>query len=199
MTRIVAGAARGRRLEVPAAGTRPTSDRAREGLFNTLAGLLDFDGLAVLDLYAGSGAVGLEALSRGAAQVRLVESDRGAAATIAKNIAALGLGGATLTPSSVESFLAGAGTASAGTAGGGTSEAGAQTFGLIFADPPYALGELDVARLLATIAGRDVLESGGIMVIERSVRSPEPRWPNVIEPLKRKRYGEGVLWYGRRR
>jgi len=189
VTRIVAGAARGRRLEVPAAGTRPTSDRAREGLFNTLAGLLEFDGLVVLDLYAGSGAVGLEALSRGAAHVRLVESDRGAAATIAKNIAALGLSGAALTPSSVESFLAGARS-------GGD---GAQTFGLVFADPPYALAELDVASLLATIADRDVLEPGGIVVLERSVRSPEPRWPNVIEPLKQKRYGEGVLWYGRRR
>jgi 16S rRNA (guanine966-N2)-methyltransferase len=184
VTRIVAGAARGRRLEVPAAGTRPTSDRAREGLFNTLAGLLEFDGLVVLDLYAGSGAVGLEALSRGAAHVRLVESDRGAAATIAKNIAALGLSGAALTPSSVESFLAGD---------------RAQIFGLVFADPPYALAELDVASLLATIADRDVLEPGGIVVLERSVRSPEPRWPNVIEPLKQKRYGEGVLWYGRRR
>src|SRR5664279_1632201 len=91
MTRIVAGAAKGRRLSVPRRGTRPTSDRAREGLFNTLRGYLDLGDARVLDLFAGSGAVGLEALSRGAAAVTLVESGRAAVKTIVRNIEAVGL------------------------------------------------------------------------------------------------------------
>ena len=86
MTRIVAGSAKGRRLLVPARGTRPTSDRAREALFSTLGGLLDLDGAQVLDLYAGTGAVGLEALSRGASHVTFVESDRAAAAILHRNV-----------------------------------------------------------------------------------------------------------------
>ena len=96
MTRIVAGAAGGRRLAVPPRGTRPTTDRVREAIFNVLASRLDFDGIRVLDLYAGSGALGLEALSRGAASVMFVESDRRAAEVIARNIDTVGLPGATV-------------------------------------------------------------------------------------------------------
>lgn len=93
MTRIVAGAAGGRRLAVPPKGTRPTTDRVREALFNVLAARLDFDGLHVLDLYAGSGALGLESLSRGASSVLFVEHDRRAADVIARNIATVGIPG----------------------------------------------------------------------------------------------------------
>jgi len=106
VTRIVAGAAGGRRLAVPPKGTRPTTDRVREALFNVLAARLDFDGLRVLDLYAGSGALGLEALSRGAASVTFVEKDRRAAEVINGNIGTVGLPGATVRRGVVATVLA---------------------------------------------------------------------------------------------
>ena len=108
MTRIVAGAAGGRRLAVPPRGTRPTTDRVREALFNVLAARLDFDGMQVLDLYAGSGALGLEALSRGATAVVFVENDRRAAEVLSRNIESVGLAGATLRRASVAAVLAAA-------------------------------------------------------------------------------------------
>ncbi|WP_019739998.1 16S rRNA (guanine(966)-N(2))-methyltransferase RsmD, partial [Mycobacterium avium] len=107
MTRIIGGVAGGRRLAVPPRGTRPTTDRVRESLFNILAARRELTGLAVLDLYAGSGALGLEALSRGAATALFVESDPRAAAVIARNIDTLGLPGATLRRGAVAAVLAG--------------------------------------------------------------------------------------------
>jgi len=107
---------------VPKSGTRPTSDRVREAVFNALAARLDFAGLAVLDLYAGSGALGLEAISRGASSALFVESDQRAAAVIAKNIAALDVAGATVRRGTAESVLA------AGTT---------RPVDLVLADPPY--------------------------------------------------------------
>ena len=182
MTRIVAGAARGRRLVVPARGTRPTSDRAREGLFNTLGGLLDLNGARVLDLYAGTGAVGLEALSRGAGHVTFVESDRTAAATVQRNVDAVGLPGASVARTTVEGYLTGVPGA---------------PFDLVYVDPPYAVDDGTLADVLAALPGW--LAPGALVVVERSARGAEPRWPNVIESVKQKRYGEGLLWYGRRR
>ena len=109
MTRVIAGTAGGRRLAVPPGnGTRPTSDRAREGLFSSWQSLLGtFDGVRVADLYAGSGAVGLEALSRGAAHALLVESDARAARTIRDNVRALGLPGAEVRAGKAEQIVAG--------------------------------------------------------------------------------------------
>lgn len=184
MTRIVAGLAKGRRLRVPARGTRPTSDRAREALFNTLAGLVDLAGARVLDLFAGTGAVGLEALSRGAAHATLVESDRAVATVLQRNIDAVGLAGAVLVRASVESFLATGPDA---------------PFDIAFADPPYALDDAEIAALLARLAEPGWLAPGAIVVLERGARGGEPSWPDVMESVKQKRYGEGVLWYGRRR
>jgi 16S rRNA (guanine966-N2)-methyltransferase len=185
MTRIVAGTAKGRRLAVPARGTRPTSDRAREALFNTLAGLVDIDGARVLDLFAGSGAVGLEALSRGAAHATFVESDRKAADILTRNIATVGLPGAELLRCPVESFLLAATTAA--------------PYRIIYADPPYALDETALSAVLGNLADPRWLEPDAVVVVERSARGEAPAWPSVIEPIKQKRYGEGVLWYGRRR
>ncbi len=182
-TRIVGGAAKGRRITVPASGTRPTSERARAALFNTLAGVLDLDGARVLDLFAGSGAIGLEALSRGATHATFVESDRRAAHVLAANLAALALPGAQLLRAPVEAVLAG----SAG-----------EPFDLVFADPPYALADDAVQALLLRLVDGDWLAPGGIVVIERSARGPALGWPDVIDALKHRRYGEGVLWYGRR-
>ena len=143
MTRIIAGAAGGRRLATAGGRTtRPTSDRTREGLFATVTairgGLL---GAAVLDLYAGSGAVGLEALSRGAADVLLVEADGRASRVIRQNIEALGLPGARLVTDKVERLLA----------RGARGRTPPRDF--VFADPPYALGEEELARTLTALAG----------------------------------------------
>src|ERR1700744_4244841 len=122
MTRVIGGVAGGRRIAVPSRGTRPTTDRVRESLFNIVTARLDLTGLAVLDLYAGSGALGLEALSRGAASALFVESDQRSAAVIAGNTETLGLAGATLRRGVVAAVL-GAGTSS--------------PVDLVLADPPY--------------------------------------------------------------
>jgi 16S rRNA (guanine966-N2)-methyltransferase len=182
MPRIVAGRAKGRPLAVPPKGTRPTSDRAREGLFNTLAGLVDLDGGRVLDLFAGSGAVGLEALSRGAAAATFVESDRTAAVVLQRNVAAVGLGPSDVVRLPAETYLA-------------ATPAG--PFRFVFADPPYAVADLLVDALVRSLARPGWLEPGGVVVVERSARGPGPVWPEALEPLKQKRYGEGMLWYGR--
>src|ERR1700759_4165671 len=134
MTRIIGGVAGGRRDSVPATGTKPTTPRVRESLFNIVTARRDLTGLAVLDLYAGSGALGLEALSRGAASALFVESDHRTAAVVARNIATLGLDGATLRRGAVASVLA-AGTAS--------------PVDLVLADPPYDIEAAEVDAVLA--------------------------------------------------
>jgi 16S rRNA (guanine966-N2)-methyltransferase len=184
VTRIVGGQARGRRLAVPPRGTRPTSERAREALFNTLRGELDLTGARVLDLYAGSGAVGLEALSRGAKATVFVESDRRAAAVLQDNITALGLDGATVHRCPATTFLSAVGAA--------------EPFDLVFVDPPYAVSAATIGAVLATLAEDRWLVPGGVVVVERSWRDPQPSWPSEIKAIKQRRYGEGCLWYGRR-
>lgn len=183
MTRIVAGLAKGRRLLVPPKGTRPTSERAREALFNSLRAHLDLDGANVLDLYAGSGAVGLEALSRGSVSVTFVEADRRAAEVLQRNVDAVGLPGATVLRRPVDAVL---------------DSAPATPADLVFADPPYELDERRLAAVLAALMEHDWLAPAAVVVVERSARSPEPRWPHGIDLVTHRRYGEGVLWYGRR-
>jgi 16S rRNA (guanine966-N2)-methyltransferase len=182
--RIVAGRAKGRRLTRPAGATRPTSDRAREGLFNSLGALLDLEGAAVLDLFAGTGAVGLEALSRGAGRADFVESDRSAAEVLRRNVATVGLPGATVHVRAVSAFLSGPAPVA---------------FDVVFADPPYALPDDQVAEMLTTLAADEWVAPDGLVVVERAARGPEFRWPEAFEPLRERRYGEGCLWYGRRR
>ncbi len=185
MPRIVAGAARGRRISVPARGTRPTSDRAREALFNSLAALLDLDGARVLDLYAGSGGVGLEALSRGAALAVLVDSDRAAVEVLRANATALGLPGARVVKAPVAAHLS-----------AGHPDA---PFDLVFADPPYALGDDALGGVLAALTAPGWLAPGAVLVVERSARGTPPPWPPSVDALQQRRYGESVLWYGRSR
>lgn len=183
MTRIVAGRAKGRRLAVPPAGTRPTSDRAREALFSSLeAELGSWSDVAFLDLYAGSGAVGLEALSRGAAEVLLVEADRDAAQVLRGNIDAVDLDGATVQVAAVEQLV----RTTAGTA-----------FEVVFLDPPYALPDDVLAQVLADLVSRRWLADGAVVVVERAVRGEPPEWPPQLQPLRSRRYGEAVLWFGR--
>ena len=194
MTRVIAGEAGGRRLAVPpGTTTRPTSDRAREGLFASLLSELGtFDGRRVLDLYAGSGAIGLEALSRGAERVRLVESDPRAAAVIKANVAAVGLPGATVTVDRVERLLSRP-PAGSGAAASASAEAG--RYDVVLADPPYALAEAAVTRVLTLLEG-GWLADGALVVIERATRSGPPDWPPGYLPSKSRRYGEATFWYG---
>lgn len=182
MTRIVAGEAGGRRLVVPPGDrTRPTSDRTREALFATLGTLVELDGARVLDLFAGSGAVGLEAVSRGAAAAVLVDSDARAAGVAVANARDLGLADrVTVRRDRAERFLA----------------AEPEAYDVVFADPPYALGDDEVDALLSRLA-EGWLAPGAIVVVERSSRGRGPRWPGVTQPVKQRRYGEGTLWYGR--
>lgn len=184
MTRIIAGTARGRTLRTPKGdATRPTSDRVREALFSSVEALASLDGMRVLDLYAGSGALGLEAWSRGAGAVAFVEADRRTADLIRDNARAVGCTSATVTARSVATTLA---------------EPAAEPFDLVFSDPPYPLAEERLAADLAALA-TGWLAPEALIVIERSSRSPEPTWPTGISPLPGKRgqrrYGETTLWF----
>ncbi|WP_026313684.1 16S rRNA (guanine(966)-N(2))-methyltransferase RsmD [Actinomadura flavalba] len=184
MSRVIAGSAGGRRLAVPSGrDTRPTSDRAREGLFSTVQALLGpLDGLRAADLYAGSGAVGLEALSRGAAHALLVESHPRAVKVVRQNIAALGLPGAVAVADRVERVVRRAPDA---------------PYDLVFADPPYALADDAVLALLHDLRDHGWLAADALVAVERSVRGPALAWPDGYEAERDRRYGEAVFWYGR--
>src|SRR5271169_5950079 len=199
MARVIAGEAGGRRLAVPdGRNTRPTSDRAREGLFATIVSLTgSLDGARVLDLYAGSGAVGLEALSRGAEHVLLVESGPQAARVIRDNIEAIGLAGAEVLADRVERVLARG------------PEHG--RYDVVFADPPYALAGDEVSAMLALllrggdppkppregISDHGWLAPGALVIVERATRSGPVSWPASLEPDRARRYGEATFWYAR--
>lgn len=187
MTRIVAGIAGGRRLRTPDGDrTRPTSDRVREALFSTVESMVGrWDGLHVLDLYAGSGALGLEALSRGAERVVFVESHRRTAALIDTNARNLGLAAALVFAQTVEVFLR-----------RGEPRDG-QRFDLVFADPPYAVPGAEVRAALTGLVEGSWLNDGAVLVVERGRRSDDLAWPPGIEPVRSRTYGETALWYGR--
>lgn len=175
--RIVAGTAGGRRLRVPPRGTRPTSERVREALFSRLEHLGYLDSTLVLDLYAGSGALGLEAVSRGAARVVLVESARPAVAACRANIAAAGLGDRVqLRGTTVAHYLAG--------------PPPPDPFDLVLCDPPYAAAVQDD---LEELARPGWLARDAMVVLERDQRSAAPQWPTGWEPLDARRYGETTL------
>ena len=174
MTRIIAGRLGGRRLRVPGEGTRPTSDRVRESVFNMLAARSDLDGVWVLDLYAGSGALGLEAISRGAAGATFVDSGRRAAVTISANVRACGVApNATVHTRMVSAYLAGAAE---------------RRFGLVFSDPPYDLPADRIAADLALL--RSHLDDDALIVVERSTRSTGEIWPSEYEVVVDKSYGD---------
>lgn len=186
MTRVIAGQARGRRLAVPGGRTtRPTSDRAREALFAAAGSILgSFEGLRVLDLYAGSGAVGLEALSRGAAAALLVEADPKSARVIRANIETVGLPGARLAADRAERLLARG------------LPAGEEPYDLAFADPPYALPDEEVTTMLSALASGGWLAPDALVIVERATRSGPLRWPGGFAAGRSRRYGDTTLWYG---
>lgn len=181
MPRIVAGQARGRRLRVPDGVTRPTSDRVREAVFSTLAHELgDWGGVRVLDLYAGSGALGLEAASRGAAQVVLVERDRRAVAVARANADQVSPDGrAKVLAMPVRTFLAGTPT----------------QFDLVFLDPPYELAGDEVQAVLDNLAAA-WLTPGAIVVVERASRGAPLRWPPSLLGWAHRAYSGTTVWYG---
>lgn len=174
--RVIAGAARGRRLASPkGATTRPTADRVKEAWFSSLAPRLP--GAHVLDLFAGSGALGLEALSRGAAQVTFVERDRRALDALRANVATVGLPGAHVVAAEVAAALAGA--------------LPGAPFDVVVADPPYATGEV----WLGDVLGRLVEHLGvdAVVVLEAARRGPAPAWPPELGADEPRRYGDTVL------
>lgn len=163
---------------MPQRGTRPTTDRVRESLFNVLSARLELTGASVLDLYAGSGALGLEALSRGAASALFVESDHRAAAVIAKNIATLGVAGATLRRGAVLSVLA-----------GGTD----RPADLVFADPPYAMAADELEHVIAELTTRGWTAPGTVVVVERAASGAPLRWPDGWTEWPQRTYGDTRL------
>lgn len=185
MTRIISGAAGGRRLAVPPRGTRPTSDRVREALFSTVDSDLLARGQAwthvtVLDLYAGSGALGLEALSRGAASAVLVEKSPAAAAILQANVDAVGLAGATVLVRDVGHLTGDPVPAS-----------------LVLVDPPYETPAGDVCAVLTRAQAKGWIAADALIVIERSARDKESPIPDTWVLSSRRAYGDTVLWYGR--
>lgn len=182
MTRIVAGTVGGRRIEVPRFGTRPTSERVREALFARLDHYGVLDGARVVDLCAGSGALGLEAASRGAGDVTLVDSSRAATDTCRRNIRALGLREVRAVTAKAAIFLSGV--------------AGAPV-DLVLLDPPYELSEEDLTAILTPLIRSEDpwLTASAVVVVERSTRSPEPTWPEGMRRFADKRYGETTIWF----
>lgn len=179
MTRIIAGEFRGRTLAVPKSGTRPTSDRVREAVFSALESRGVLDDAAVLDLYAGSGALGFEALSRGARHLTAVDIARDAAQALKKNAATLGVRPELVT-SKVSTFLA-----------GGIAHHSAAPFDLVFIDPPY---DHDINQDLAILGDSDWLAEDAVVVVERSTRSTPPQFPTHWSVGKAKKYGETTVW-----
>ena len=181
MTRIVAGAAKGRTLVVPRGGaTRPTSDRVREALFSRLDHEDVLAGARVLDLFAGSGALGLEAASRGAEHVLLVDSSQAAATVCRRNAATLGLAQVQVRAQAVGSLLAG-------------SPDG--PYDLVLLDPPYSTAEQALADVLGRLVDGGWLAWHALVVVERSARGEEPAWPPGLRRVDERRYGETRLWY----
>jgi 16S rRNA (guanine966-N2)-methyltransferase len=182
MTRLISGVAGGRRLKVPRTGVRPTGDRAREALFNSLKSLVELRGASVLDLYAGSGALGLEALSRGAETVIFVESSPGVLPVLKQNLASVDLPAGRVVAGSVPTVV------------GGTPPA---RFDLVLADPPYATPVDEVVGVLERLSQNGWLAPEAVVVVERSSRDEPFEWPTPLVGLRDRRYGEAVLRYGR--
>lgn len=184
--RIISGVAKGRSLSSVAGPTRPTSDRAREGLFSSLLSEFgDFVGLSVLDLFAGSGAIGLEALSRGASIVDAVEEDASAIKTITKNAELVNSAGPAgkfaLHSIPVERFI---------------DNASPISYDVIFIDPPYELPSNEIAALLVKALLRGFISSSSVIAVERDAKSDKFLWPTGFSAMRERNYGQAVIYYG---
>ena len=184
--RIIAGLAKGRSIDAVASSTRPTSDRAREALFSTLTSEFgELDGLRVLDLYSGTGAIALEALSRGAAIVHAVEKDDAAAKAITSNFenmrSAPCPGTFHLYAMSVHRFL---------------QDKAAHAYHFIYIDPPYEVDDVDVIETLIQLRDGGYLDPEALIAIERNSRVREISWPEGLEEIREKKYGQATIFYG---
>ncbi|WP_271178360.1 16S rRNA (guanine(966)-N(2))-methyltransferase RsmD [Leifsonia poae] len=184
MTRIVAGFAGSLSLQVPKSGTRPTSDRVREAIFSALEARDALQGERVLDLYAGSGALGLEAASRGASRVMLVERNAQAAAVCRSNASAVmkaaprsGAPSIEVRATAVQTFLTGSGS----------------TYDLVFIDPPYEVDDDELLAVLTALVPR--LSPHAIVCVERSTRSGAPSLPPRLDLDRSTAYGDTTLWW----
>lgn len=184
--RIIAGAHKGSKLVTPGGtGTRPTSDRVKESLFSMLEGYGVLQAANVLDLFAGSGGLGFEAMSRGAAQVVFVDSSLASARAIEANADKLGIGhSATVSSGDVLQFLGNLPD---------PNHPESRVFDLVFMDPPYPLGEDAVTQVLSRL--RSHLDEESIVVVERSSRAPEPTMPDGLEVFRSKTFGETALHF----
>jgi 16S rRNA (guanine966-N2)-methyltransferase len=183
--RIIAGVAKGRSLSSVAGATRPTSDRAREAIFSTLTSEFgDFLGLQILDLFSGSGAMALEALSRGASLVHCVEKDDAAAKTISTNNAlvqkAQPIGVFHLLHMSAQKFV----------------DTPAQNqYHFVYIDPPYDFADTELVQILEKLLENNFYKDGAVIAIERASKSPQPVWPAGYEPSRTKVYGQASIYY----
>ncbi len=184
--RIVGGTFGGRRISAPSGrDTRPTSDRVREAVFSAVVSRVgSLAGLTVIDLYAGSGALGLEALSRGASAVTFVEWDARAAAAIRENLETLGIGGE-------QARVLKARAEAAGRAWGVPSPAS-----LLFADPPYRIESSEVRQVMEALATGGLLETGALVVYEHAAGSV-PEWPEGFAGELPRRYGDTAVSFAR--
>lgn len=184
--RVIGGTHRGRRLSAPAGQTtRPTSDRVREALFSRIEALLgDVPPAPVLDLFAGSGALGIEALSRGASHATFVERDRVALATLRSNVAGLNLASrATIVSGDVVDRVTRGVTVSG-------------PFALLFLDPPYRIDQSEVRLLIERLMERGSLAEGALVVWEHGSRD-DIEWPEALSDLGSRRYGDTTVSMGR--
>lgn len=190
MSRIVGGLARGVPLKVPDSGTRPTSDRAREAVFSSVESMRgSWVGACVLDLFAGSGACGLEAASRGAARVDLVESSGSAVAVIEQNrrrvSASAPESNVHVHRSTVQRWMVSAAP------GAGENPV---RYDVVFCDPPYATEDAEVSDVLASLVSAAALAAGGLVVVERSARARPWTFAEPLQLRWDRRYGEAHLW-----
>lgn len=183
--RIIAGVAKGRTLSSVADATRPTSDRAREGLFSSLTSEFgSFEGLHVLDLFGGSGAIGLEALSRGASSVHIVEKDDAAQRTIETNFELIKksnpAGKFQLFGMSAERFL---------------KDAPKDKYHLVYIDPPYDFSNQAVEDILSALHDYEFLSSDAFIAVERTARGQQFIWPDAFSPARERNYGHATIYY----
>lgn len=182
MTRVIGGDFRGRAIKVPDAETRPTSSRVREAIFSSVEHAVSgLDDLRVLDLFSGSGAFGIESISRGATEAVLVEKDLRAADTLHSNVANFGIKNARVVIADAFTEV--------------SQRSGRGSFDVVFIDPPYSFEDEQVNALIRQLSENDWLNEYALIVVERGSRS-QVVWPESVEELRKKVYGDTTIWYG---
>lgn len=182
MTRIIGGDFRGRSIKVPDAETRPTSSRVREAIFSSVEHAVNgLDDLRVLDLFSGSGAFGIESISRGATEAVLIEKDLRAADTLHSNVANFGIKNSRVVIADAFTEV--------------SQKSGRGSFDVVFIDPPYSFEDEQVNALIRQLAENDWLNEYALIVVERGSRS-QVVWPESVEELRKKVYGDTTIWYG---